>query len=125
MISFIDVASILQRVILPLLEARDLAALACTSRELKQLAYDQPASVWEAAARSVPCVRSARSTSFVALNTFNSRCLADQCCKLVSPGLGLDSLACCSGAAKRLLAQSHPSIQRPARICFSKQVRHL
>ncbi|KAK9792280.1 hypothetical protein WJX73_010087 [Symbiochloris irregularis] len=49
----LELSSVLQHVLLPLLGARDIAALAQVSRELKSLVYLAPVSVWEAAARAV------------------------------------------------------------------------
>ncbi|KAK9792273.1 hypothetical protein WJX73_006458 [Symbiochloris irregularis] len=47
----LEMSSVLQHVLLPLLGARDIAALAQVSRELRSLVYQAPVSVWEAAAR--------------------------------------------------------------------------
>ncbi|KAK9795596.1 hypothetical protein WJX73_004224 [Symbiochloris irregularis] len=49
--TLLGVVGILNPEIFPALEAQSLAALACTSKELKSLVYGAPASVWEAAAR--------------------------------------------------------------------------
>lgn len=53
MTGFAGLAGVLQHVLLPLLEVKDFAALACVNKDLKQLVYGQPAWVWEAAARRV------------------------------------------------------------------------
>ena len=44
-------ANVLCQCILPLLEARALASLACACRELRELSYANGASAWAAAAR--------------------------------------------------------------------------
>ncbi|KAK9802795.1 hypothetical protein WJX73_006679 [Symbiochloris irregularis] len=49
--SLLGVGDALQHLILPTLDARCLAHLACTSKALRQLVYEAPASVWVAAAR--------------------------------------------------------------------------
>lgn len=51
-LKLLDIQVVLSDLILPLVEARDLAALACTSTELKHVVYDQHCvRLWEAAAR--------------------------------------------------------------------------
>ncbi|KAK9791172.1 hypothetical protein WJX73_006475 [Symbiochloris irregularis] len=49
--SFLHIAEVLQDALLPLLEARDLTALACTSKQLRQLVLGTRAPIWKAAAR--------------------------------------------------------------------------
>lgn len=48
--SLLNIADVLQHVILPLLSARDLVSLSCSSRGLRQLAYNNDAA-WVLAAR--------------------------------------------------------------------------
>lgn len=45
------IANTFHRELLSLLDIKALAALACTCKELRGLAYSLPASAWEAAAR--------------------------------------------------------------------------
>lgn len=49
--SFLDLPEVLQQAVLFSVSAHDLAAVARTSRPLRQLVSGCPASVWEAAAR--------------------------------------------------------------------------
>ncbi|KAK9813632.1 hypothetical protein WJX73_000903 [Symbiochloris irregularis] len=46
-----EVADALQTLVLPLLDARTLCCLACTSTTFKEWVYGSPVPVWEAAAR--------------------------------------------------------------------------
>lgn len=46
-----EVADAVRKLLMPLLEVQALAALACTSKGLKETVYHAPASVWGAAAR--------------------------------------------------------------------------
>ncbi|KAK9802913.1 hypothetical protein WJX73_005752 [Symbiochloris irregularis] len=46
-----DVVRILDHLLLPLLDARAVSLLACTSRELRQAVYGSSPAIWEAAAR--------------------------------------------------------------------------
>ncbi|KAK9809403.1 hypothetical protein WJX73_003077 [Symbiochloris irregularis] len=46
-----DIARIFQHELLSLLEATDLAALACASKDLNVTVYESPLAIWEAAAR--------------------------------------------------------------------------
>ncbi|KAK9785423.1 hypothetical protein WJX73_006465 [Symbiochloris irregularis] len=73
-----DIADVLQHVVLPSLHVRDLAALACTSKDCRALVYDAPDLVWEAAARDfLPAAHplskhAARSTFQAALAAFST-----------------------------------------------------
>ena len=47
----IELGWIAQDVLLPLLEVKDLAALACASKELKAMVYESSVATWHAAVR--------------------------------------------------------------------------
>lgn len=57
MLPLLDVLRVVHDVLLPRLDARSLAALACTCTELRAVMNDCSATIWESAARQVVIVQ--------------------------------------------------------------------